>query len=307
MDRNSVSAARIAVMIITMMVFSFVNASAVFSEPITVIVDGRTLHPDVPPTFIQERTMVPFRSIFEALGAVVQWDQSTRTVTSTKDATVIQFKIGSRIADINGVQMPIEVPGTIIGGRTMVPAPFIADSLGVDVRWDEETRTVVVNNSAKTDNLTVENKSDSITVDPPKIPVGTVHNSHLEREIVEAYLFAYSLEERLWDQADSFRTKEEVFQFMQQGFSDVFAWNLADYYWTDPDGLMGVGAYLIVPEHTIHVLEIEMEIKEASLWHETDAWERDHWRKDAYKIVTLQLEDGVWKVQDERSVGTPPT
>lgn len=298
MDRNSVSSAHVAVIIITMMVVGFVQVSAVFSEPITIAVDGRTLQTDVPPTVIQGVTMVPFRSVFEALGAVVQWDASTRTVTGTKDTTVVQLRIGSRIADLNGVKIPIEVPGTIIGGRTMVPAPFISESLGVDIRWNENTRTVVVNHSTT---------KDSITVETLQIPTGSVQDSQLKYEIVQAYLFAYSLEERLWQQTESFETKEAVFKFMQQGFSDDFAWDLADYYWTEPDGLLGAGSFLTVPEHTIYMLKIDLENNEALLWHETDEWDRDHWSMEAYKIVTLQLADGIWKVKDSRSVGTPPT
>ncbi len=297
MDRNSVSSAHVAVIIITMMVVGFVQVSAVFSEPITVAVDGRTLQTDVPPTVLQGITMVPFRSVFEALGAVVQWDESTKTVTGSKDTTIVRLRIGSRVVDINGVHVPIEVPGTIIGGRTMVPASLISESLEAEVSWNEETRTVVVNHSVTTDIVTIETR---------EVPAGTVHDSQLKHEIVQAYLFAYSLEERLWHQTEAFKTKEDVFQFMQQGFSDGFAWDLADYYWTEPDGLLGAGSFLTVPEHTIYMLKVDLENNEALLWHETDEWERDHWEMDAYKIVTLQLEDGIWKVKDERSVETPP-
>ena len=134
---------------------------------------------------------------------------------------------------------------------------------------------------------------------------GADHNHQLENDIVQAYLSAYSLEEQLWDQAEAFRNKEAVFEFMQQGFSDGFAGDLADYYWTEPEGLLGLGAYLIVPEHRVYVLKIDMENNVASLWHETDEWERDHWGMDAYKIIKLQLEDGAWKVQDEHSVEVP--
>ncbi len=294
MDRK---AAKSIAAIIIIMIFSCFQGSAVTSESITVTVDGETLWTDVPPTIIQGRTMVPFRSIFEALGAVVLWDESTRTVTGIKGTTVVTLRIDSRVAQINGIQVPVEIPGTIIGGRTMVPARFIAESLGADVRWDEETRTVVVKHP---------NPTDSVTVEPPEIPAGAAHDSQLEHEIMQAYRFAYSLEERLWDQAEAFDTREAVFQFMRQGFTDVFAAHLADYYWSEPNGLLGAGAYLIVPEKDIHVLEVKLEKNLAELWHETAEWEREHWGMDAYKIVTLQFEDGIWKVQDERTVSSPP-
>jgi transcriptional regulator with XRE-family HTH domain len=43
-----------------------------------VILDGRNLTFDVPPTIENDRTLVPLRAIFEALGADVQWDGATQ-------------------------------------------------------------------------------------------------------------------------------------------------------------------------------------------------------------------------------------
>jgi hypothetical protein len=296
MDKNLKTAYIAAIIII--MVFSAFPVSADFSEqPINVTVDGRILRTDVPPVIMQGRTMIPFRSIFEALGAVVHWDESTRTVTGSKDTAVVTLRIGSRIAVVNGVQVPVEVPGIILGGRTMVPARFVAESLGADVRWIEETRTVAVDQKRSTDNIAVE---------PPEIPAGASDASQLEHEIIQAYRYAYSLEEKLWDQPDAFETKEAVFQYMKHGFIDDFAALLADYYWSEPEGLVGAGAYLIVPED-VYVLVIDLEKNHAELWHETDEWEREHWGMDAYKIVTLQMEGGIWKVNDERSVSAPPS
>ena len=57
------------------------NYEAKAEEPITVVLDGQTLEFDVQPTIIDGRTMVPMRVIFEALGATVEWNGETRTVT----------------------------------------------------------------------------------------------------------------------------------------------------------------------------------------------------------------------------------
>jgi len=42
------------------------------------------------------RTLVPLRAIFEALGAELNWDPVTRTVTGTKDGTVVTLTIDSK-------------------------------------------------------------------------------------------------------------------------------------------------------------------------------------------------------------------
>jgi hypothetical protein len=44
-------------------------------------VNGKEIILDVPPTVIKSRTLVPIRFISEALGATVDWDAATRTIT----------------------------------------------------------------------------------------------------------------------------------------------------------------------------------------------------------------------------------
>lgn len=46
-------------------------------------------------------TLVPMRPIFEAYGMTVDWDNLTKTVTATKDATTIQLTHNSYDAYVN--------------------------------------------------------------------------------------------------------------------------------------------------------------------------------------------------------------
>ncbi len=52
---------------------------------ITIVINGKVLHPDVPPQIIDGRTMVPVRVVSEALGAYVAWDGTSRTVSVQKE------------------------------------------------------------------------------------------------------------------------------------------------------------------------------------------------------------------------------
>ena len=56
----------------------------IYNEKIKVIIDIKNVKFDVPPTIVNGRTLVPLRAIFEALGATVEWDDATQTVTSEK-------------------------------------------------------------------------------------------------------------------------------------------------------------------------------------------------------------------------------
>ncbi len=51
---------------------------------IRLVVNGREISPDVPPIIANDRVLVPIRWVSEALGAVVNWDEATRTVTVTE-------------------------------------------------------------------------------------------------------------------------------------------------------------------------------------------------------------------------------
>jgi len=115
----------------------------------TVIVDGRILSLDVPPVIEEGRTLVPLRAIFETLGAEVEWDGATRTVTATKGETVIYLTIGDKRVRVGSQVVTLDVPGRIVNGRTLVPLRFVSESLGAQVHWDGATRVVTVKTPPK--------------------------------------------------------------------------------------------------------------------------------------------------------------
>lgn len=99
---------------------------------------------DQPPTIVSDRTLVPLRAIFEAMGASVNWDPETRTVTASRGEDNLSLVIGTNVINKNGTEIKIDVPAMIIGDRTMVPARAIAESLGASVDWNPHTRTVII-------------------------------------------------------------------------------------------------------------------------------------------------------------------
>lgn len=107
-------------------------------------VNGKTVETDVPAQIIDGRTFTPSRFVAEALGADVDWDNETKTVTVTNGITNIKLTIDSNIAVVNGIESKIDVPAQIVDGRTLTPSRFIAEALGADVGWDDETKTVKI-------------------------------------------------------------------------------------------------------------------------------------------------------------------
>ena len=114
------------------------------NNTITVKLDGKQLSFDVAPIIQDGRTLVPLRTIFEALGADIEWNEANKMVIATKGATKIRLSIGKNTADKNGMPIKLDVPAIISEGRTLVPLRFVSESLGAEVEWDGETKTISI-------------------------------------------------------------------------------------------------------------------------------------------------------------------
>jgi N-acetylmuramoyl-L-alanine amidase len=113
-----------------------------------VYLDGKKLNFDVEPIIENGRTMVPLRAIFEALGAQVDWDNDTRTVTAIKGDTTVVLPIGSTKPTVNGKEWPLDVPAKISQNRTLAPVRFVGEAFGSSVGWDAVARTVSISSKA---------------------------------------------------------------------------------------------------------------------------------------------------------------
>ena len=98
------------------------------SDDIKVYVDNKLLEFDVQPTIVDGRTMVPMRKIFEELGADVQWDGETKTITGTKEDTTIIMQIDNKEMTVNDESVTLDVPPFVTNGSTLVPVRAIAES-----------------------------------------------------------------------------------------------------------------------------------------------------------------------------------
>lgn len=119
-------------------------ATPVMADDIQVTLNGETLAFDVKPQIINDRTMVPLRAIFEALGATVDWNQDTKTILSQKDDRKVMLSIGKKSMSVNDNTVEIDTPAQIVENRTLVPVRAIAEAYDADVTWNADTKTVVI-------------------------------------------------------------------------------------------------------------------------------------------------------------------
>ena len=69
---------------------------------------------------------VKARDFLEKMGAVLFWDPSTHTVTACMDGMVLEIKIGSRIATVNGHEFEMAVAPFLVNDRTVFEAGTLA-------------------------------------------------------------------------------------------------------------------------------------------------------------------------------------
>lgn len=129
------------------------TAQTTAEDKITVKLNGNAIDFDVQPQLINDRTMVPLRAIFEALGAEVEWNGEKQTILAVKGEVRILLQIGelSIAKQVNGGDIQfieIDSAPVIISDRTLVPVRAIAESFDCSVDWDGATKTVNIYGSS---------------------------------------------------------------------------------------------------------------------------------------------------------------
>lgn len=125
--------------ILSLIFGAFLVSSFSFAAPETVkvIVNGKVLVTDTPAVIRNSRTMVPFRALFDSLGATnITWDEPSQKVTGSDGATTISLTIGAREITVNGNTVSMDTPPMIINSRTMIPLSAVSTALGGKVEWN---------------------------------------------------------------------------------------------------------------------------------------------------------------------------
>ena len=114
-------------------------------DEVNLLINNKSILSDVPPIIENGRTLVPIRVIAENLGTKVDWNGAEKKVTLTRGGKVITMQLGKNEAYVNGEVVYLDVAAKTIADRTIVPVRFIAEQFDVDVKWEQQTSTVLVN------------------------------------------------------------------------------------------------------------------------------------------------------------------
>lgn len=155
---------------------------------VPVLVNGERLDSDALLLKEVNRTVVPMRSLFESLGAQVEWDGTQRAVYAWMPDGV-GVRIGMNDRDAQSLAMPeqpgpghwgrvvrsyrIDAPAMLRGERVYVPLRFAAEALKADVRYAAyepavHIRTQAVAGSRQEEPPVVE-QPRPLTPEPPRV------------------------------------------------------------------------------------------------------------------------------------------
>ncbi len=108
----------------------FVNNSLIFETNDPYIENGRIL--------------VPMRTIFESLDAVISWEPSTKTAIAVKDNINITISLGNSIMYVSGSPVSLDTPPKAVNGQTLVPVRAVSEAFNASVNWDSATKTITI-------------------------------------------------------------------------------------------------------------------------------------------------------------------
>lgn len=119
-------------------------------KPFKINVDGKEAPSTFKPFLQNSRTMVPLRFITEAIGGQVYWHEKLQdgmqgmTIYTTEDDFGLTMWLNKRGAHESEMFYRNDTFPVLRGETTYVPLRFVADYLGLQVAWDQNTKTVTL-------------------------------------------------------------------------------------------------------------------------------------------------------------------
>lgn len=112
---------------------------------IQLYVNGEKIEPDAPPQIVNGTTFIPIRWVADALDATIGWDASSKSLRVNKGKTTLRLTVDSTKAMQGDETVTLSAKPFISHNRTYVPVRWISEALALDVAWDAETKSVMIN------------------------------------------------------------------------------------------------------------------------------------------------------------------
>jgi len=114
------------------------------SQTVQVRLNDQPLALSAAPLEVNGRTLLPMRDVFESLGASVNWNPTTQSISAQAGAKNILLAVNNSVAFVNGQGVSLDQPAILVGGRAFVPLRFVAQATGARVDWNAPLRLVSI-------------------------------------------------------------------------------------------------------------------------------------------------------------------
>lgn len=119
------------------------NVNELYSnDSIQILLNGVKLNTKKEPYIKDNYTMLPLRTVSEALDAEVGWDNNSKTAIISKNGKVVRVTVGVKEMLINNTSITLPTVAEIIDGTTYIPLRSIATALDTDIKWDSKNKIV---------------------------------------------------------------------------------------------------------------------------------------------------------------------
>lgn len=164
---------------------------------VTVRVNGEDItfeDPEALPQIMNDRTMLVARAFYEKIGAKVDWNGKDKSVTVTKGSDKIVLTIGANKALVNGKEVALDSPATIIKDKTYIPVRFVSEAFGYKVKYDANEGMPIVDIFNITEKE-LETKLAEIEKEENYKMIASMKSNLKDEEIVETLKELYEGEE----------------------------------------------------------------------------------------------------------------
>lgn len=167
-------------------------------DVVTVRVNGEDItfeDADALPKIINDRTMLAARTFYEKIGAKVDWNGKEKTVTVTKDNDKVILTVGANKALVNGKEVKLDSPATIINDKTYIPVRFVSEAFGYKVKYDANEGMPIVDIFNITEKELADKLAEIEKEDNYKMIASMKSSGQKDEEIVKMLKDSYKGEE----------------------------------------------------------------------------------------------------------------
>lgn len=229
----------VLVVILVMTVTVFSNLPAKPREVTSLVIFGDNIKTDYMPFIENGGVYVALDTISKTIDEHIFYDNIASKVIITTWDNVAKFKVNEKKSNLNLKEVDIENEVKKVKDSIYIPINVVKDLYNIEINYNDETDTVVIDKEAKntgnilfnkvnvysdiktnSDVLSTLNKEDKITVYPESL----VHNRWMKvktEDNVVGYIFKSSttVEEPTIENVEDKKDKEKIVMFWQYGNS----------------------------------------------------------------------------------------